>query len=79
LQLVADGRSRLWIQPVDATLWILCRQEERCTFVAQGTNLLYSVEQPQSKNRWSPAKMIDVPLPSKAMAIVSQLTFTTGS
>jgi hypothetical protein len=47
-------------------------------FVAQGTNLLYSVEQPQSKNRWSPAKMIDVPLPSKARRIAKISTAQIG-
>lgn len=48
-------------------------------FVAQGTNLLYTVEQPQSKNRWSPAKMIDVPLPSKARRIAKISTAQIGN
>ena len=47
--------------------------------MAQGTNLLYSVEQPQSKNRWSPAKMIDVPLPSKARRIAKISTAQIGN
>ena len=36
-------------------------------FAAQGTNLLYCVEQPTSASRWSAVKMIDVPLPSNAI------------
>ncbi|MFV3406424.1 hypothetical protein ACNFIC_21100 [Pseudomonas sp. NY15463] len=38
-------------------------------FAAQGTNLLYCVEQPASPTRWSSVKMIDVPLPSNAVRI----------
>lgn len=38
-------------------------------FAAQGTNLLYCVEQPTSASRWSAVKMIDVPLPSNAIRI----------
>jgi hypothetical protein len=48
-------------------------------FVAQGTNLLYTVEQPQSATRWSAAKMIDVPLPSKARRIAKISTAQIGS
>lgn len=48
-------------------------------FAAQGTNLLYSVEQPQSATRWSPAKMIDVPLPSRARRIAKISTAQIGS
>lgn len=38
-------------------------------FAAQGTNLLYCVEQPTSATRWSAVKLIDVPLPSNAIRI----------
>lgn len=48
-------------------------------FVAQGTNLLYTVEQPQSATRWSPAKMIDVPLPSRAQRIAKISTAQVGN